>query len=88
MSCVGFRLCVSIAAWAVTLLPSPVDPVAEVVTAPWNPESPLAGEIHTLHPCIGMSVQSSRLSSMSDRALPQHVALLLLQREGLAAAWL
>lgn len=30
------------------LLPSPVGAVAEVVTAPWNPESALAGETHAL----------------------------------------
>lgn len=52
LSHVGFRLGVSIAvveqcvSMTVILLSSLMGPVAEVVTAPWSPESPLAGETH------------------------------------------
>lgn len=75
-SSVGFRLCVIV-------LPSPVGPVAEGVTAPWSPEPSLAGESHALL----FPLQSGYQHNAPD--YPQCLAALSLScREGLAAAGL
>lgn len=90
---VGFRLGVSIAvieqcvSMTVILMSFPMGPVAEVVTAPWSPESPLAGETHLF------ALQWGCQHSAPD--YPKCLTGLSLStwhcsccREGLAAAWL